>query len=86
LTNAFASVTPPRHFESRWNKLFDSLLEIDFPLPSHVNSTSLSLSRINRIFLGAPKSVIPMTKVEAGIVRDPTWYESSGLSDHAPIL
>ena len=86
LSNAFAGVSPPRHFKTRWNQLFDALLEIDFPFPSHVNSTSLTLSRINRIFLGAPKSVIPMTKVEAGIVRDPTWYESSGLSDHAPIF
>jgi hypothetical protein len=27
--------------------LFDKLVEVDFPFPSHVNSYSLVLSRIN---------------------------------------
>jgi hypothetical protein len=38
---------PPRPFESKWNVLFDKLVEVDFPFPSHVNSYSLVLSRIN---------------------------------------
>ena len=50
LSNTFVNLVPPRPFQSLWNKLFEDLLEIDFPLPSHINSASLTLSRIHRIF------------------------------------
>ena len=77
---------PPRPFESKWNLLFDKMVEVDFRFPSHVNSYFLVLSRINRIFLGLPKSALPLLSISAGVKRDPTWFESLGLSDHAPIF
>ena len=49
ISNSFVH-EPVRAFESKWNVFFAKLVEIDFPLPSHVNSASLNLSRINRYF------------------------------------
>jgi hypothetical protein len=62
------------------------MVELDFPFPSHVNSSTLMLSRINRIFLGLPKSSLPLVKICSGVKKDPTWFEGCGLSDHAPVF
>ena len=55
------------------------------PMPSHVCSSSFSLSRIKLVFLCFPKSSINMLSIRSGIVNDPVWSESSGLSDHSPV-
>ncbi len=86
LSRSLPPQVPPRPFEKKWNTLFDKLVEVDFPFPSHVNSSTLVISRINRIFLGIPKSAVPLLNISAGVKRDPTWYEGLGLSDHAPIF
>jgi len=76
----------PRPFEKRWNSLFAELMEVDFPMPSHINSHSLLLTRINRTFLSFPRSSFPLIRIDAGVKMDVTWYESRGLSDHCPIF
>ncbi len=86
LSRSLPPQVPPRPFEKKWNTLFDKLVEVDFPFPSHVNSSTLVISRINRVFLGVPKSAVPLLNISAGVKRDPTWYEGLGLSDHAPIF
>ena len=80
------TLSPPRPFEAKWNKLFDALLEIDYPLPSHLHVATLTLSKINRTFAVFPKSSVPVIKIQAGIKRDATWYEANRLSDHSPIF
>ena len=44
---------PPRSFSGQRNKLFGSLTEGDIPMPSHVSSSTLSPTRINRLFFAA---------------------------------
>ncbi len=86
LSRLIPPLSLPRPFENKWNKLFDMMVELDFPFPSHVNSSTLMLSRINRIFLGLPKSSLPLVKICSGVKKDPTWFEGCGLSDHAPVF
>ena len=86
ISGAFKNRVLPRPHEHTWNALFDQLIEVDFPIPSHINSASLSLSRINRMFVSLPRSAVSLVKFSAGIRRDPAWYEAKRLSDHAPIF
>ena len=74
------------HVRKVGNALFDELIEMDLPIPSHIKSSSLTPSRINRMFVFLPRSPPSLIKFSAGVRHDPAWYEEEGLSDHAPIL
>ena len=76
-TSPVDDVVPPRpatnfrQFQTRWNKLFDALLEISLYEPSHFGSSDYSLGFNNRIFSSISRSTVPLTKHTGVVQGDP---------------
>ena len=86
ISGAFKSRTLPRPFEKAWTALFNDLIEVDCPIPSHINPSTLSPTRTNRMFVFLLGPSVPLIKLSAGVRKDTAWFEAKGLSDHASYL
>jgi len=73
-----------RPMQSRWQKVFDAVTEIKCPLPSHVCIADLTMNKIDRVFSSLPKSSLNLLKHDTGVIKDPVYWYSKFLSDHAP--
>ena len=78
------SATEGRPLAARWYRIFDSMVEIKFPLPNHFCSANSTLNKLTRMFLFVGRSVLPLLAHQAGVVKDPINFHARGLSDHAP--
>ena len=80
------AITATRPFQTRWEKLFDSLTEISFPQNSHYCVSNCIQNKVDRIFTTAPRSLHTLLKHSAGTIKDPTYWYSKSISDHSPIF
>ena len=83
---AIPSILPVggRPLAARWYRIFDSMVEIKFPLPNHFCSANCTLNKLTRLFLFVGRSVLPLLAHQAGVVKDPIYFHAKRLSDHAP--
>ena len=73
-----------RPFQARWQRIFDSLVELKSPLPTRFASHDSSLVRIDRGFTNCARSGIPLMCHNIGVIKDPLFWHVQGMSDHAP--
>ena len=70
----------------RWHKIFDDLIEVCSPAPTHFYSSQLFLNQIDRIFISAPRSAMCLFNEKGGVTKNPVDLYTRGLSDHAPVF
>jgi len=80
------AISHSRPFQARWGRIFDSFMEVRTTQHTHFISGSLTLNRIDRAFIFAPRSAMPHTHCDSGVVRDPVYWYSKRLSDHCPLF
>ena len=78
------AIAQSRPLQRRWQAIFDVLVEVSPPVPTHINIQDLSINNIDRIFTSIPKSNITHLKMEVGVCKDPMWFYTNHISDHAP--
>ena len=72
--------------KSLWGGMFDSVLEFAQPNPTHFNSQSFSLSKIDRILPTLPASLTTMLRLQADVFSAPESLHYRQISDHAPVI
>ena len=66
--------------------MFDNILEFAQPNPTHFNSQSSSLSKIDRILSTLPPSLSTKLRLPADVVSAPETLHYRKVSDHAPVF
>ena len=66
--------------------MFDSVLEFAQPNPTHFNSQSFSLSKIDRILSTLPASLATKLQLQADVFSAPESLHYRQISDHAPVI
>jgi len=80
------AISHSRPFQTRWGRIFDRFMEIKSTQHTHLISESFTVNRIDRAFIFAPRSAMPHTHCDSGVVRDPVYWYSKRLSDHCPLF
>ena len=68
-----------------WEPLWDKLLELVQPEPTHYNKAHDHVSRIGRMWTSLSKSMFIAMEVRAHVLADPVAMFKKKLSDHSPV-
>jgi len=72
--------------KSLWEGMFDKFIEFAQPNPTHFNSQSFSLSKLDRILSTLPASLSTKLRLQADVFSAPESLHYRKISDHAPVL
>lgn len=62
-----------------------SMVEIQQTLPTYFTPTSLTCSRIDRVFTSTPGWILTLVCASASLLARPRQLHEEGVSDHAPV-
>ena len=72
--------------DATWGRIFEGMVELQQQSHTHYDHASLSLSRIDRLYMAAPPWIIANVVWKATIMCQPQLLFDEGISDHAPVL
>ena len=70
----------------RWHDVLDGFVELKQESPTHFVPSSMSLSRIDRVYTSAPSWMVASLHVNGSVIDPPQVLFQKRISDHSPVL